>query len=628
MKTKNFLHIWIIRLLLLLCCLEGSQALHSLFLIPSEAEHALVLGLSLGRFTLFLLCLLLMLLFLFLFCLVVVPQLSTLRRHIVKTVNKPLASVSLLCLCWAVFLAVLAVFLFTLTSAHTMNSLIDSLVQRVGGVLIWLFLCSLQCYFILSLSTNHLKQDRDVFTAALLFAIFALVYFVFTAWSDFVNWNLRFDDLPWVVILPVFCALLGAAIRGLPAARKASAVFRCLFIGTLAFAIYRSSGEWVGRWNSPAKAYWDQLASAFLNGRLYLLDPSTTHDLTFFNGQWYVPNPPLPAILLMPLVWLCKNPDGLNMTLISAIIAALNVMLVYLFLQKCAQRGMTRCSLSANLWITAVFALGTNHWWLATLGQMWFVSQLLTITFLTAACLSAVCGRSGWLSGSLLGLTLLARPNIFPSALFLAGIWLWRETSDFRIFSGIRWKKFLRWGITAAIPTLICAGLLLGYNKLRFDAWLDFGYVNIHGADWILDAVQRYGMFNVHFIPQNFRVMFLQFPQLDFSGSRFFFQPGIGGFCLLAMTPPLIFLVRAFQKDWADLGAWLSVLLTLALLLCYHNTGAEQVGYRYLMDCVPVLLFLLARGVGKRANVFFRLLSFLAFAVNGLSIYWWYLVRV
>ena len=34
-----------------------------------------------------------------------------------------------------------------------------------------------------------------------------------------------------------------------------------------------------------------------------------------------------------------------------------------------------------------LFALGTDHWWLAMVGQMWFVSQLLTLLCAAAAVL-------------------------------------------------------------------------------------------------------------------------------------------------------------------------------------------------------------------------------------------------
>ena len=43
------------------------------------------------------------------------------------------------------------------------------------------------------------------------------------------------------------------------------------------------------------------LADAF-RGELFLADPDTTHDLTFWHGHWFVPNPPLPAIIMMPLI--------------------------------------------------------------------------------------------------------------------------------------------------------------------------------------------------------------------------------------------------------------------------------------------------------------------------------------
>ncbi|HQJ02134.1 MAG TPA: hypothetical protein PLX12_11070, partial [Flexilinea sp.] len=347
-----------------------------------------------------------------------------------------------------------------------------------------------------------------------------------------------------------------------------------------------------------------------------------THDLTMYNGKWYVPNPPLPAILLMPFVkWF--GVEGINMTVVSAIIGALNTALIFLILQRAVQIGMIRCERSAILWLTVVFAFGTNHIWLAVTGQMWFISQLITVTMIELSVLAVISKWSGWLVGLFFGFAILARPNIFPIAFLLLGIYLWEQAD----FPKADWRKTINWGIKTAFPVLICLCLLLSYNKLRFDDWFDFGYVTINGAPWILEAVQKYGMFHPHFFQTNLRVMLWQLPTLDFSGDRFFFQPGISGFSIFVMTPPLIYLFRRFRKNWWVIGAWASVILTILLLLFYHNTGAEQVGYRYLLDAIVPIMLLMGLGVDRKVNWFFKVLAMIGIAVNLLSVYWWFIAR-
>ncbi len=75
------------------------------------------------------------------------------------------------------------------------------------------------------------------------------------------------------------------------------------------------------------------------------------------------------------------------------------------------------------------------------------------------------------------------------------------------------------------------------------------------------------------------------------------------------------------------IGAWLSVILTVGLLLCYHNTGAEQVGYRYIMDAILPILLIMGVGVGNKPGLFFKLLTLIGIIVNALSVYWWYIGR-
>ena len=121
--------------------------------------------------------------------------------------------------------------------------------------------------------------------------------------------------------------------------------------------------------------------------------------------------------------------------------------------------------------------------------------------------------------------------------------------------------------------------------------------------------------------------MLWQLPTLDFSGDRCFFQPGISGFSIFVMTPPLIYLFRRFRKNWWVVGAWASVILTILLLLLYHNTGAVQVGYRYLLDAIVPIMLLMGLGVDRMVNWFFNLLAMIGIAVNLLSVYWWFIAR-
>ena len=77
--------------------------------------------------------------------------------------------------------------------------------------------------------------------------------------------------------------------------------------GTLAVVlavliVYVGTTRLTGRTTTPQVAYFDHLAAAFLDGQLYLEDPPGDSDLTRYNDRWYVPFPPLAAVLMLPWV--------------------------------------------------------------------------------------------------------------------------------------------------------------------------------------------------------------------------------------------------------------------------------------------------------------------------------------
>ena len=508
------------------------------------------------------------------------------------------------------------------------RNLIPLIADRAGPLLFWM-LFSAVCLLL------ALRLSDEGFPAG--FTLFMAVVSVFI----YMGISLYMERILWNVSLPgnaVYCLLTTAALclwyvtlhTDPDLTRKTAA--GCLLFAVLGFCVTRVTGMWMGRVNAPPdKVYWNELAESFLHGRLDLMHPSGFHDLTLYDGKWYVPNPPLPGILLIPWVALLGSAEAVNMCVTDAVIAGINAGLFFLMLTlafETAGGPFYRFSrgncMAVCFWVTLLFVFGTDHLWLGTTGQMWFVSQMLVVAFTLLACIFVICRFPPVLAGIALALGMLCRPNIFPVWLCMLGIFLHQQSE----FPRIPWKKTFVWCLKSGIPVVISAGLLLLYNKLRFDDWMDFGYVTINGADWILDAVRDYGMFHPHFIGINSRVMFLELPAIDLSGGRFFFQPHVAGYSVFLMTPPLIWTFRAFRKNWASIGTWAAVLLGLALLLLYHNTGAEQIGYRYLLDFSAPLALLIADGMRGHVSKLFKLLTVFAVVLSFIGIYWWYLGRV
>lgn len=605
----------------------GAAALAALLRLPSETNEAVLLGYSALRLALAAGLLAAVGMFALVSGLTLRGNAAWLQRmqaaHNYFALNgrlfwllAPLAAVGLAAL---VFLAA------ALSPLSQTLILLASLYQRMGLVVYWVALACLLLLALLRLNFSDANL-RGLFNPFRLGSVFlvglaalAVLIKIYTLQSG----DYRFFGLPDYLIYPALAVLLWAGGYLL---FNRYAVYRRWLAPLLGFAawwalfyvFYLFTAHLVNWQNTPSKAYWNLLADAFLHGRLYLINPPTTHDLTLFQGNWYVPNPPLPALALMPLVALFGT-EGVNMVVYSVAIAALNAALVYVILQEAAQRGLIPTSRSTNLGLTVLFAVGTDHWWLAILGQMWFVSQLLTLLCAALAVLLALRRKSpGWV-GLFLGLAVLSRPNIFTLWPFLLGISLYYQQQEFGRFN---LKAAVRWAIQSALPVVACVVVLLGYNVIRFGDWLDFGYVTINGADAIVAAVQTYGMFNAHFVASNLEIMLLRLPSLVNEAGCWIVERT--GYSLLAMTPALVYLFRRLRKNWWTLGAWVSIVLSVGLLAFYHNNGSSQLGYRYLMDFILPVLLLMGVGVGQRSSWVFKLLVALSVAGNFIGILYWF----
>jgi hypothetical protein len=530
---------------------------------------------------------------------------------------------SLVFICmYVIFTGVLSLLILSVSPAALEIVALKSMLARVGFLLVWFELTLIEIF------TLQIVNDRRVSFSpvlmALLVSITSLIYFVVLHCYATTTWMIRFRGMERYIFLPAAVCLVWASVHAAFSTRpwypRVSRLFLLVLIGVATYCLYFHTAQWMEWQNTPNKSYWPDLANAFLQGHLWIANPDTTHDLTFFNGHWFVPNPPLPVFFFLPLVALYGT-TGVNTVTFSILFGALNVTLVYVLLKRASQAGLIPTRRTANLWLTTVFALGTCYWWLAIMGRMWFISQVFTVLFTTIAVLMALRKASPWWIGASLGVAVLARPNIFTVWPLLAGIYLYLNQKQGLPFS---WRRLISWTICTAIPLAAAAAGLLYYNHIRFGNWLDFGYVDITSAEFITQAVQTYGIFNLHFFPINLNAMFLKLPLITYQKGCLTYSPTREGLSILAMTPAAIYIFRRFKFNYWTAGAWASVIISAGLLLLYHNTGAWQLGYRYLMDFILPVLLLMALGIGEKPSWAFKSLAALSLLGNAAGILWWF----
>lgn len=398
----------------------------------------------------------------------------------------------------------------------------------------------------------------------------------------------------------------------MPAKNKAALTLLCF---ALAFAAYWGFARALGKAHTSDAAYFNLLADAFLHGRLHVLNPPTTIDLTFFNGRWYVPFPPLPALLMLP--WVAAAGVGaVNTVVFNAAFAAANVALVFLILSALSQRKFTTLNTADTLWLTLLFGLGSVHWYIATLGSVWFIAQICTVTFVALAALIAVRRGPAWLAGLALGLAVAARPNVALSLPLLLGIAAMHDNAP-------SLRGLLRWGLQAAVPVVLVAAALLAYNQARFGNPFDFGYANAEVSPRLEADLAEYGQFHPHYIPRNLRAMLLALPVWDAES-----RPTVDGdgLSLLLTTPALVYLAGARKRNPLTLGAWAALGMLLVPLLLYYNTGWWQFGYRFSLDLMIPIMVLLATGMRSPFSLLARALILAGVAVNLYGVLWWHLL--
>ena len=401
---------------------------------------------------------------------------------------------------------------------------------------------------------------------------------------------------------------------------------RGIAIFVAAFAIYTATALFIfHRTHSPQLAYFDHLAAAFLRGELYLVAPPANYDLTLHNGRWVVPFPPLPALLMLPFVALF-GVGGFNTALFSAAIAALNVSLVYAMLRALAARGWSRLGRGDALWLTALFGWGSTHWLLATIGTVWFVSQICMATFVLLAVLVAISIRDiRWAAigaGAALAVAMLARPHIAVVWPMLISSLMQRTNDEVAAARRNGNGGFSRLLTTSLLPMIAAVVVLLLYNLARFGNLFDFGYITQNVTPGLRSDLHTFGQFSLHYWARNAWAMLAALPTINAHGGWPAIDPQ--GLSLLLTMPALVYLTQAIKVRRARLvmiGVWSALALTLFVLLSYYNTGGAQFGYRFSLDFLPEILVLLACALPSVSRPM-RVLIVIGVAVNAYGVVW------
>jgi hypothetical protein len=343
-----------------------------------------------------------------------------------------------------------------------------------------------------------------------------------------------------------------------------------------------------------------------LRGQPFTVPPA---DIASRSTIRLVSFPPFPAVVMLPFVavWGLQYND----VLFTALWSALNPMLLFLLLRTLRARGLSRRSEIDDLWLTAMFGVGSVYYFCSVVGQVWFTAEIVAVTLAIGYVWASLEARRPVLAGTCIVLGFACRPPylvaiplfLFEAVRAVGGRGALADPKARRQLIG----KLLRF----AAPIAIGGMALAVYNYARFENPFEFGH-RFMPVQW-QDRMFRFGLFNYHFLSRNLACALILLPRiLDHYPYVRISQHGMS---LLVTSPNLAYTVMPQERSPLTKALWLTILATALPNLLYQNSGYIQWGYRFSLDFMIYFMVLLAVG-NRPLTKLFRALVVVAFAVN------------
>ena len=389
------------------------------------------------------------------------------------------------------------------------------------------------------------------------------------------------------------------------------------------FAIAWAAYAWINHGRSADLDYFVPLADAFLHGRLGLTEaPSYLNELVPSDmGLYYVVYPPVPAILLLPFVWVFGV--GFEQAWASILVGALNVVLASFVVRGMGVSRWVRVVLSL------VFGFGTVTWFSAQAGSSWHFAHVVATMFMLLAILASQRDARPGLVGLLFAGAIFSRLTLVLAAPYFIAYFIdraAREVDDDGTPFGwlhadrppfwrtrFRFGSVLELGTPAAAAVIAIGACYLAYDQLRFGSLTENGYALIPGL--LQEEQYRNGFFSVVNIPRKLYALFLSMP-IQVQDVPWIQSRRLGGLSIVLTTPLFLWAIKARRPDWFGVGTWAAVVLVLIPILLHADPGGAQFGFRYAQDLYPFLFMLTVRGLGGRISFEAWVAIAIGFAVN------------
>ncbi|HEX3467853.1 MAG TPA: hypothetical protein VHT05_07240, partial [Candidatus Elarobacter sp.] len=215
-----------------------------------------------------------------------------------------------------------------------------------------------------------------------------------------------------------------------------------------------------------------RVAYAWLHGRMWIDWPGRWMDAVQYNGHYYGVDGPVPAVFMLP--WVAIWGNDANQTTVAIVFAAVATALAWWLAERLGVADLT-----TKIYLVLFFVAGTDVWWCAELGDVWFLAHLVALTFMLGALVELSGKGRGWVVGLCV---VLAAGSRFPEiAAVPVIVWmLWTGA-----FAGVQYEPAERLArLRSFAIVLACAAIaFVGYDELMWGTILDIGHTVYYHAD-------------------------------------------------------------------------------------------------------------------------------------------------
>ena len=360
---------------------------------------------------------------------------------------------------------------------------------------------------------------------------------------------------------------------------------------------------------------YSRLAYSILHGHLWIDWPGRIIDAAEYHGRRYSVDAPFPAVFVLPLALFWG--EAANQTIPSIIFGALDVGLVWILL------GRLRVALAPRIWLTLFMFAGTDLWWCAMLGDVWFFAHVCAFGCTMLILIELAGKRRGWIVGLL---SIFAFESRFTLALAVPVYAYLLYTGELAREAGHEVAEFAWRPALRNVGIVLGCGALfwIGYNEAMWGLPVDIGHtLYYHQDSW---GHPTGSPFQLAYLPYQFYSFFLQAPVfvewLQVAQPPFF-KVDPHGVSLTFTSPALVLSFLAKARRPLIVAMWVAVVLTAGPSFLYYLNGWYQFGMRHALDFEPYLLVLMALAVRDRMPRWGAVLCLWSVLVGVWGVWYW-----